>query len=87
MKRVPIPGRRPWWRRLTAATGMLTLVVTALVGSATTPAQAAPWTPKPAPMTTPWTGQVPVDNPLPEYPRPSSPAPTGPISTASGTSR
>ncbi|MFE3140938.1 AbfB domain-containing protein [Streptomyces scopuliridis] len=70
MKRVPIPGRRPWWRRLTAATGMLTLVATALVGSATTPAQAAPWTPKPAPMTTPWTGQVPVDNPLPEYPRP-----------------
>ncbi|MFE9888012.1 AbfB domain-containing protein [Streptomyces scopuliridis] len=70
MKRVPIPGRRPWWRRLTAATGMLTLVATALVGGATTPAQAAPWTPKPAPMTTPWTGQVPVDNPLPEYPRP-----------------
>ncbi|MFE2499515.1 AbfB domain-containing protein [Streptomyces scopuliridis] len=70
MKRVPIPGRRPWWRRLTAATGMLTLVATALVGSATTPAQAAPWTPKPPPMTTPWTGQVPVDNPLPEYPRP-----------------
>ncbi|MFE4368366.1 AbfB domain-containing protein [Streptomyces sp. NPDC056835] len=70
MKRVPIPGRRPWWRRLTAATGMLTLVATALVGGATTPAQAAPWTPKPAPMTTPWTDQVPLDNPLPEYPRP-----------------
>ncbi|MFE7566560.1 AbfB domain-containing protein [Streptomyces sp. NPDC057539] len=70
MKRVPSPGRRPWWRRLTAATGMLTLVATALVGSSTTPAQAAPWTPKPAPMTTPWTDQVPVDNPLPEYPRP-----------------
>ncbi|WP_326609235.1 AbfB domain-containing protein [Streptomyces scopuliridis] len=70
MKRVPNPGRRPWWRRLTAATGMLTLVATALVGGATTPAQAAPWTPKPAPMTTPWTAQVPVDNPLPEYPRP-----------------
>ncbi|MGW6605058.1 AbfB domain-containing protein [Streptomyces sp. NPDC055036] len=70
MKRVPSPGRRPWWRRLTAATGMLTLVATALVGGATTPAQAAPWTPKPAPMTTPWTDQVPVDNPLPEYPRP-----------------
>ncbi|MER8069363.1 AbfB domain-containing protein [Streptomyces sp. NPDC094034] len=70
MKRVPSPGRRPWWRRLTAATGMLTLVATALVGGATTPAQAAPWTPKPAPMTTPWTDQVPVDHPLPEYPRP-----------------
>ncbi|MCL7377731.1 AbfB domain-containing protein [Streptomyces sp. 35G-GA-8] len=70
MKRVPSPGRRPWWRRLTAATGLLTLVATALVGGATTPAQAAPWTPKPAPMTTPWTDQVPVDNPLPEYPRP-----------------
>ncbi|MEV6423898.1 AbfB domain-containing protein [Streptomyces sp. NPDC051662] len=45
-------------------------MATALVGGATTPAQAAPWTPKPAPMTTPWTDQVPVDNPLPEYPRP-----------------
>ncbi len=33
-------------------------------------AQAADWQPKPAPMTTPWTDQVPVDQPLPEYPRP-----------------
>ncbi|MEU5664252.1 AbfB domain-containing protein [Streptomyces longwoodensis] len=33
-------------------------------------AQAAAWTPKPSPMTTPWTAQVPVDHPLPEYPRP-----------------
>lgn len=31
---------------------------------------AAAWTPKPAPTTTPWTNQVPVDHPLPEYPRP-----------------
>jgi hypothetical protein len=33
-------------------------------------AQAADWQPKPAPMTTPWTDQVSVDEPLPEYPRP-----------------
>ncbi|NEE54088.1 hypothetical protein G3M55_56975, partial [Streptomyces sp. SID8455] len=47
-------------------------MATALVGSGTSPAAAAPaaWTPKPAPMTTPWTNQVPVDKPLPEYPRP-----------------
>ncbi|MEV8388288.1 sugar-binding domain-containing protein, partial [Streptomyces chartreusis] len=40
--------------------------------TATGSAAAAPraWTPKPSPMTTPWTNQVPVDNPLPEYPRP-----------------
>ncbi|NEE33685.1 glycoside hydrolase family 2, partial [Streptomyces sp. SID7982] len=44
----------------------------ALVGTGTAPAAAAPaaWEPKPAPMTTPWTNSVPVDKPLPEYPRP-----------------
>ncbi|MGP4007037.1 AbfB domain-containing protein [Streptomyces sp. 4N124] len=51
---------------------MLALTVTSLFASGAAPADAAPaaWTPKPAPMTTPWTDQVPVDNPLPEYPRP-----------------
>ncbi|MFE9923732.1 AbfB domain-containing protein [Streptomyces sp. NPDC005774] len=42
----------------------------ALTGSATATAAPQAWTPKPAPMTTPWTHQVPVDTPLPEYPRP-----------------
>ncbi|MFJ8001029.1 AbfB domain-containing protein [Streptomyces sp. NPDC096310] len=46
--------------------------VTGLLASQTGPAEATAvaWAPKPAPMTTPWTDQVPVDNPLPEYPRP-----------------
>ncbi|MFC7303952.1 AbfB domain-containing protein [Streptomyces monticola] len=33
-------------------------------------ARAADWKPEPPPMTTPWTHDVPVDQPLPEYPRP-----------------
>ncbi|WND40541.1 AbfB domain-containing protein [Streptomyces sp. BB1-1-1] len=41
-----------------------------LVTTSTASGQTAAWTPKPAPMTTPWTNEVPVDNPLPEYPRP-----------------
>lgn len=66
------PGRRPWSRRLTALSGLLALVATALVGAGASASQAAPaaWSPKPSPMTTPWTNQVPVDKPLPEYPRP-----------------
>ncbi|MET7857624.1 AbfB domain-containing protein [Streptomyces sp. NPDC005318] len=74
MNRAHAPGRRPWWRelstRFTLGTGLLALVATALVAAGSTPADAASWSPKPAPMTTPWTAQVPVDNPLPEYPRP-----------------
>ncbi|MFF1835948.1 AbfB domain-containing protein [Streptomyces sp. NPDC058231] len=74
MTRAHAPGRRPWWRelsrRFTIGTGLLALVATALAGVGATPADAASWSPKPAPMTTPWTAQVPVDNPLPEYPRP-----------------
>ncbi|NEA77485.1 sugar-binding domain-containing protein, partial [Streptomyces sp. SID13588] len=31
---------------------------------------ASAWTPKPSPLTTPWTDQVPTDKPLNEYPRP-----------------
>lgn len=61
----------PIWRRVTTAAAVLALAVTGLLASGTAPAgAAAAWTPKPAPMTTPWTDQVPVDNPLPEYPRP-----------------
>lgn len=72
MRPAPAPRRRTWWRRLTATTGLLALVATALVGTGMSPAAAAPaaWEPKPAPMTTPWTNSVPVDKPLPEYPRP-----------------
>ncbi len=33
-----------------------------------TRAAAAAWTPKTPPLSTPWTSQVPVNNPLPEYP-------------------
>ncbi|MGW6273056.1 AbfB domain-containing protein [Streptomyces sp. NPDC055060] len=55
--------------------GILLSALALLLGGATALAPAAqaaptPWTPKPAPMTTPWTGQVSRDNPLPEYPRP-----------------
>nr|WP_234020652.1 AbfB domain-containing protein [Streptomyces sp. 142MFCol3.1] len=44
--------------------------LTAVAGTAEAAAAATAWTPKPAPMVTPWTGQVPTDSPLPEYPRP-----------------
>ncbi|WP_406151274.1 AbfB domain-containing protein [Streptomyces sp. NBC_01012] len=72
MTSAPAPRARTWWRRLTAGAGLLALLATALVTAATVPATAAPteWAPKPAPMTTPWTDEVPVDDPLPEYPRP-----------------
>ncbi|MDQ6938116.1 MAG: glycoside hydrolase family 2, partial [Actinomycetota bacterium] len=43
----------------------------ALLTGAIRPAAADPtWTPKPAPLSTPWTDQVGPDNALPEYPRP-----------------
>ncbi|MFI5756274.1 AbfB domain-containing protein [Streptomyces sp. NPDC051569] len=51
-------------------TGVLALLAATLVGIGSAPARAAAWSPKPSPMTTPWTSQVPVDQPLPEYPRP-----------------
>ncbi|MFJ4369138.1 AbfB domain-containing protein [Streptomyces chartreusis] len=76
MRRVPA-GRRPFdWLRRRARWATTALAALTLVGgtalTATGSAAAAPraWTPKPSPMTTPWTNQVPVDNPLPEYPRP-----------------
>jgi hypothetical protein len=55
--------------RLTVVAALLALVASALPAGTANAAMAA-WTPKPSPMTTPWTNQVPVDNPLPEYPRP-----------------
>ncbi|MEU3795657.1 AbfB domain-containing protein [Streptomyces fructofermentans] len=60
---------------LTALLTACALVFTGLLATggaaqAAPAAKAAAWTPKPSPMTTPWTNQVPVDKPLPEYPRP-----------------
>ncbi|MEV8504209.1 AbfB domain-containing protein [Actinoplanes sp. NPDC051475] len=56
------------WRRLLAAT------TAALIASAgaliATQAPAAAFVPKTPPLTTPWTNQVSITNPLPEYPRP-----------------
>ncbi|MEU7488674.1 AbfB domain-containing protein [Streptomyces sp. NPDC042319] len=43
---------------------------TSLAASGTAAAAPRAWTPKPSPMTTPWTNRVPTDKPLPEYPRP-----------------
>ncbi|MCX5215003.1 AbfB domain-containing protein [Kitasatospora sp. NBC_00240] len=64
-----LPGRSPASRRPIALLAVLALAAAVLLAWQT-PARAASWTPKTAPMTTPWTNQVPVDNPLPEYPRP-----------------
>ncbi|MBT3149452.1 AbfB domain-containing protein [Streptomyces sp. CHD11] len=67
--RLPRSRRRSWW--LTALSAVLAVLAgAALTGSGTATAAPRAWAPKPAPMTTPWTGQVSVDNPLPEYPRP-----------------
>ncbi|WP_443045103.1 AbfB domain-containing protein [Streptomyces sp. Go40/10] len=47
------------------------LAVTTLLAAGAPPSRAAAsWTPVAAPMSTPWTDRVPVDHPLPEYPRP-----------------
>ncbi|MEU6533648.1 AbfB domain-containing protein [Streptomyces sp. NPDC046928] len=76
MRRVPAGRRRFAWLRRRARWATTALAVFALAaGTAVTvtgSAAAAPqaWTPKPSPMTTPWTDQVPTDTPLPEYPRP-----------------
>ncbi|WP_419998815.1 AbfB domain-containing protein [Streptomyces boninensis] len=60
-------------RNLATAAATFTLAAVTLLVPAAPAAPAAPtadWTPKPPPMTTPWTNDVPVDKPLPEYPRP-----------------
>lgn len=62
---------RPRWRRLvTLLTACALMCAGLLSATGTAAARADAWAPKPSPMTTPWTNQVPVDNPLPEYPRP-----------------
>ncbi|MGW5097152.1 AbfB domain-containing protein [Streptomyces nodosus] len=70
--RFPLPRRLRALRRLTACGAALIVAAGVLVTHEATPSSAATaaWAPKPAPMTTPWTDQVPVDAPLPEYPRP-----------------
>ncbi|MEU1889659.1 AbfB domain-containing protein [Streptomyces pristinaespiralis] len=70
------PSSSPWpqrWRRVTALLAAPAMLCASLLlaGGPSQAAEAeAAWTPKPAPMTTPWTDQVPVDKPLNEYPRP-----------------
>lgn len=55
-------------------TRVLSFVVAAVLAAVGLVALAAPasaaWTPKPVPLTTPWTGQVSTTNALPDYPRP-----------------
>ncbi|TWD18751.1 glycosyl hydrolase family 2 [Streptomyces sp. T12] len=74
MRRTPAPvppAARPrprWTATVLAVLALLAGTALTVPGAAT--AAPAAWTPKPAPMTTPWTNQVPVDTPLPEYPRP-----------------
>ncbi|MFJ4699941.1 AbfB domain-containing protein [Streptomyces sp. NPDC088768] len=55
---------------LTALLTVLALCAGALTAAAPAQAAASAWTPKPSPLTTPWTNQVPTDKPLNEYPRP-----------------
>jgi len=69
----PSPPHRPRrpWHAVVAALSTCALVCAGLLTTGgTARAQASAWTPKPSPMTTPWTDRVPVDEPLPEYPRP-----------------
>ncbi len=55
-------------RPLAALVPALLALASALVVAQ--PAHAGPYLPKTPPLTTPWTGQVSLTNPLPEYPRP-----------------
>ena len=52
----------PRLRLLTLLLGLIAVLLTPLTASA--------FAPKPPPLTTPWTNQVSVTDPLPEYPRP-----------------
>lgn len=58
---VPRPGRRARW----AAAVPSLLSGTALTVPGTAAAAPRAWAPEPAPTATPWTGRVPVDDPLP----------------------
>ncbi|TDD59293.1 beta-galactosidase [Kribbella antibiotica] len=53
-----------------ASVRLTLLIVLAILSSALVSAPAEAFAPKPPPLTTPWTNQVSVTNPLPEYPRP-----------------
>ncbi|WP_395575596.1 AbfB domain-containing protein [Streptomyces sp. BK79] len=71
MRPSPAPGAGRRRHALAAwVTACVMFCAGALVATPTASARTAAWSPRPAPMTTPWTHQVPVDNPLPEYPRP-----------------
>ncbi len=50
--------------------GLGALVLAAAFLAVPAPAKAAPYLPKTPPLSTPWTSQVSLTNPLPEYPRP-----------------
>ncbi|WP_202871302.1 hypothetical protein [Kribbella pratensis] len=49
---------------------LLLTTVLGLFAVLLTPLEASAFTPKPPPLSTPWTSQVSVTDPLPEYPRP-----------------
>ncbi|PWI13061.1 glycoside hydrolase family 2 [Streptomyces sp. Act143] len=76
MRRVPacqgpsarLRRRLRWATTVSAVLATVAGLALTVAGTATAAAQA--WTPKPSPLTTPWTDQVPTDTPLPEYPRP-----------------
>ncbi|MEV4415787.1 AbfB domain-containing protein [Catellatospora sp. NPDC049609] len=63
MRQPPHPGRP-----LAVLVSALLALASALVVAQ--PAHAAPYLPKTPPLSTPWTSQVSLTNPLPEYPRP-----------------
>ncbi|MFI1722452.1 AbfB domain-containing protein [Streptomyces sp. NPDC020489] len=76
MRRVPAEHgplarlrRRTRWAA-TVLAALALLAGTALTATGAAAAAVRAWAPKPSPMTTPWTNQVPTDTPLPEYPRP-----------------
>jgi Alpha-L-arabinofuranosidase B (ABFB) domain/Glycosyl hydrolases family 2, sugar binding domain/Glycosyl hydrolases family 2 len=60
-------SEHPLRRRLLAAAAA---IVAAVAGSVAIAAPASAWVPKTPRLSTPWTSQVPLNNPLPEYPRP-----------------
>ncbi|MFJ3197809.1 AbfB domain-containing protein [Streptomyces griseoviridis] len=66
-----LPLVRRSLRHLLTAAVVSALAATLLAtGAPPSRATADDWTPRPAPQTTPWTDQVSVDHPLPDYPRP-----------------
>jgi hypothetical protein len=68
MRIAHLPGHRRF-RPLLAVAGSVSLLLGLSLLVAPT-AAAADWQPKTPRISTPWSAQVPVDHPLPEYPRP-----------------